>query len=317
MRKADDIKNIAIIGAGLMGHGLAQVFASKNYNVYIYARRKEALPEAIEKVRANLTMMVKGGIKLEPPEKIISRIKTSTSMEEATADAHFVIESIAENMELKQNFFKDLDRMCSPDTILTSNTSVMSITEIASKSIRKDRIVGTHFWNPPYIIPLVEVVKTKDTSDHVFETTYNLLKNAGKHPVKVLKDVPGFLANRLQHALVREAMSIVEHGIADPASVDEAIKNSFGIRLGVLGPMEGSDMVGMDMVLAIQSYICKYLESSPNASPILKEKVDKGELGFKTGQGFFKWNKEDITKSRERLLTYLIDWAKREQDKAK
>ena len=311
-----DVRNIAVIGAGMIAPGVAQVFAAKKYNVYIYARRAEALTQAVESIRKNLTMMSNKGLGLASEiEPTIRRIKTTTELSKAAANTHLVIECLSENLELKQEFFQDLDQICAPDAILASNTSVISITEIAAKSKRRERIVGTHFWNPPYLIPLVEVTKAKDTSDDVVETTYQVLKNAGKHPVKCLKDVPGFIANRLQHALWREAISMVEHGICDAAAVDEALKNGFAIRLPILGPIENADMVGLDLTLSIHDYILKHLESSPNPSPLLREKVKRGELGFKTGKGFQTWTAEEISKSRARLLEYLIEWTKNQQNK--
>jgi len=315
--RAEDISNIAVIGAGMIAPGVAQVFATKNYNVRIFARRQEALRAAIERIRSALSTMAERGIGLQSEiEPAISRIKTTTELSEAAADAHLVIECVSENLELKQQFFHNLDRLCPPETILATNTSVISITEIAAKARVKERILGTHFWNPPYLIPLVEVTKARDTSDEAMEATYQLMKNAGKHPVKCMKDVPGFIANRLQHALWREAISIVENDIADAATVDEAIKNSFAIRLPVLGPIENADMVGLDLTLSIHDYILKHLESSPNPSPLLREKVKRGELGFKTAQGFYSWSPEEINKSKERLLEYLIEWTKKEQGKA-
>jgi 3-hydroxybutyryl-CoA dehydrogenase len=315
--KDNSIKNISIIGSGLMGHGIAQIFACKGYPVYLLDIKQEFLDKGIKNVRANLSLMAKEGLKLDSDiDTIISRIKTTTSMEQTTSNAHLVIEAASENLELKQKIFQDLDRLCSPDTILATNTSVISITEIAAKAQKRDRIVGTHFWNPPYLIPLVEVVKGNESSDEAVDATYNFLKKVGKHPVKVMKDVPGFIANRLQHALWREAMAIVQNGIADPASVDEVIKAGFGIRLPVLGPMENADMVGLDLIVAIHDYVLKYIDVTQGASPVLREKVKRGELGFKTGQGFFKWSEEDINKSREKLLKHLIDWTKKEQEKS-
>jgi len=312
--QAKDIKNISVIGAGMISPGVAQVFAVKNYNVCIYARRQEVLPEAIDKIRTNLAMMAEKGLGSESEiEPAISRIKTTTDLSEAAADAQLVIECLSENLELKQKFFQDLDRLCPADAILATNTSVISVTEIASKSQNRGRILGTHFWNPPYLIPLVEVVKGNDTTDEVMEATYQVMKDAGKHPVKCMKDVPGFIANRLQHALWREAISIVEHGIADAATVDEALQNSFAIRLPVLSPLETADMVGLDLALSIHDYILKHLESSPDPSPLLKEKVEKGELGFKTGQGFQTWSAEDADRSRKKLANYLIEWTKWQQ----
>jgi 3-hydroxybutyryl-CoA dehydrogenase len=315
--KAEDVSNVVVIGAGMIGPGIAQVFAVKNYQVCLLDIKEEILLKAIGNIRSNLSTMARKGIfRKSEVDPIISRIKTTTNMAEAASQAQLVIEAVTENLELKQKVFQDLDRLCSPEAILATNTSVISITEIAAKARRRGRILGTHFWNPPYIIPLVEVVKGKETSEETLETTYQLLNNAGKHPVKVMKDVPGFIANRLQHALWREAISIVEHGIADAATVDEAIKNSFAIRLPVLGPIENADMVGLDLVLSIHDYVLKYLESSPNPSPLLREKVKRGELGFKTAQGFYTWSPGEINKSKERLLEYLIEWTKKEQGKA-
>jgi len=314
--QAEGITNICVIGAGLMGHGIAQVFASKNYNIRLLDVKAGLLSKAIENIRSNLSMMAKKGVGSGSEiEAIISRIKTTTSMDEATLDAQLVIEAVPESLELKQKVFQDLDRLCPPKTILATNTSVISPTEIATKARNRERILGTHFWHPPYLIPLVEVVKGKETSEETVETTYHVLKNAGKHPVKVMKDVPGFIGNRLQHALWREAISIVEKGIADPAAVDDVIKKGFGIRLPILGPLENADMVGLDMILAIHDYIFKYIDASPDASPLLKKKVEKGELGFKTRHGFQIWTAEEAEKSRKNLLDKLMEWTKREQDK--
>jgi 3-hydroxybutyryl-CoA dehydrogenase len=161
---------------------------------------------------------------------------------------------------------------------------------------------------------LVEVVPGNKTSSEVVDYTYELLKTAGKHPVKVKRDVPGFVGNRLQHALWREAISIVEQGIADAATVDEVIKQGFGIRLPILGPLETADMVGLDLTLQIHDYILQHIERSPGPSPLLREKVKKGELGFKTGKGFQQWSPEEIDQSRKNLVDYLIKW-NREQEK--
>jgi len=312
----EDVRNIAIIGAGFIGPGIAQVFAAKNYNVCLVDIKTEILDAALKSIRSNLAMMAEKGLCPSGEiESIISRIKTASNMADVVGGTQMVIEAVTEKMELKQSIFQQLDRLCSPETVLASNTSVMSITEIASKAVHRERIVGTHFWNPPFLIPLVEVTRAKDTSDAVMETTYQVMKLAGKHPVKCQKDVPGFIANRLQHALWREAISIVQNGIADAATVDEAVKNSFAIRLPVLGPIENADMVGLDLTLSIHDYILKYLESSPAPSPLLQEKVKRNELGFKTGHGFQDWSPEQAKESREKLLEYLIEWTKNQQNR--
>jgi 3-hydroxybutyryl-CoA dehydrogenase len=305
-------QRVSVIGAGLMGHGIAQIFATRGYSVTLTDVKEELLAKALEGVHSNLTLMAEKGIGLwEDIDSVLARIKTTVDMAEAADGVHCVIEAVFENLELKQKIFQDLDALCPEEAILATNTSVISITEIAEKSVHRERIVGTHFWNPPYLIPLVEVIRGKDTADWTMDKTYDLLKEVGKHPVRVNKDVPGFVGNRLQHALWREAISIVERGIADAATVDECIKHGFGLRLPVLGPMETADMVGTDLTLAIHDYILKHLEDSPEPSPLLKEKVARNELGFKTGRGFQEWPPETIQQLRHKLMEYLLEWTKR------
>jgi 3-hydroxybutyryl-CoA dehydrogenase len=305
-------KRVGVIGAGLMGHGIAQIFAIRGYSVTLMDVKEELLSKALEGVRSNLSLMAEKGIgRREDIDSALSRIKTTVDMAEAADGAQFVVEAAFENLELKQKIFQDLDALCPEGTILATNTSVISITEIAEKCGHRERVVGTHFWNPPYLIPLVEVIRGKDTADWVMDRTYDLFKEVGKHPVRVNKDVPGFVGNRLQHALWREAISIVERGIADAATVDECIKHGFGLRLPVLGPMETADMVGTDLTLAIHDYILKHLESSPEPSPLLKEKVARGDLGFKTGRGFQEWPPETVQQVRRNLMEYLLAWTKR------
>ncbi len=313
--KAEGINHVALLGAGMVGHGLALHFAKAGCQVSLYSRTQQTLDKATENIRANLPALLQGQSSVEDEiEKTISRINATRNIDEAVAKAQIVIESVAEDLKVKQDLFKELDQMCPPDVILATNTSVISITAIASKAQNRDRIVGTHFWFPPYLIPLVEVVKGKDTSDETMEITYQFMKETRKHPIKCLKDVPGFVANRLQHALWREAISIVENGIADAATVDDAIKQSFGIRIPVLGPIENADMVGLDLVLAIHNNVLEDLEASPNPSPLLEDKVAKGELGFKSGKGLYdKWTTESMKRTRERLTKHLIDYSRRQQ----
>ncbi|MCJ7655798.1 MAG: 3-hydroxyacyl-CoA dehydrogenase family protein [Dehalococcoidia bacterium] len=313
--KAEEIDHVALVGAGMIGHGLALHFAKAGYQVSLYSRTQQTLDKAIESIKSNLPALLQGQANVQDEvDKIARRIKTTRNLDEAISKAPIIIESVAEDLKIKQDLFKELDQMCPKDTILATNTSVISITEIASKAKNRNRIVGAHFWFPPYLIPLVEVVKGRDTSDETMEITYQFMKKAGKYPIKCLKDVPGFVANRLQHALWREAISIVENGIADAATVDDAIKQSFGIRVAVLGPIENADMAGLDLILAIHNTVLKDLEASPNSSPLLKDKVKKGELGFKSGKGFYdNWTPENIKRTRERLMKYLIDYSRRQQ----
>ncbi len=301
------IKNVTIIGNGLMGCGCALVFA-RNPEFDVTIKYRSGTADMIyDKIRGFLVPLVNKGVYTQDEaDTIVGRVKTETDLAASVKDADLVMECIAENMTLKQDQFAALEPLTRPDTIYATNTSVMSITAIASKTVKKDRVVGTHFWNPPYLIPLVEVVKAFETSDETMDLTLDALLRAGKKAVRCNKDVPGFIANRMQHALWREAISIVAHGIADAATVDEAVRNSFGLRLPVLGPMENSDMVGTDLTLSIHEYMLQHLENDPTPSPLLLEKVAAGDLGFKSGKGFQEWDADSIAASRRKLSEHLI-----------
>lgn len=301
-------KKVAVLGAGVMGTGIAQLFATKGYQVtiiYVYDDIVRAKP--FETMKENLKVLCKNGV-LDEKEipTILSNVTCTENMEEAAKAADIIFECIVEDLTTKQEYFKKLDEICAPETILATNTSVISITEIAEKSTHKERIIGTHFWKPAYLVPLVEVIKTSYVSEKTVSETYNLLEEAGKTPVLVQKDVPGFLANRMQHALFREAISIVEHGIATPEDVDKAIKNGFGMRLGVMAPMEVMDSGGIDLTYNIHKYLFPYIENSTTPSPLLRKLYDEGKLGFKTGAGFQEWNQEEMRQSTENLIDGLI-----------
>ncbi len=304
------IKNVTILGSGLMGNGLAQVFAM-DPETQVILRSRSSKDEPLKPVQDNLKLLVsKASLTQDQADGILSRITFTDDLESAVKYADLVVECVVENMEIKQNLFRDIEPLCKPDAILATNTSVMSITEIASKTVDKSRVIGTHFWNPPYLIPLVEVIKGDETSLEVMDITYDYLKKIGKKPVKCMKDVPGFIANRLQHAIWREAFSIVENGIADAATVDEALRYGPGLRWPILGILENADMIGLDLSYNIQNYIVKHLEDSHEPSALLKQLVDQGNLGFKTGKGYQTWTPEQIQVSNKRLREYLIEVTK-------
>lgn len=304
------IKNVTILGSGLMGNGLAQVFAMDS-DTKVILRSRSAKDDPLKPVQDNLKLLVsKEALTQTEAESILSRISFTDDLGSAVKNADLIVECVVENMEIKQNLFRDIEPLCKPNAILATNTSVMSITEIASKTKDKSRVIGTHFWNPPYLIPLVEVIKGEETSLEVMDITYDYLKKIGKKPVKCMKDVPGFIANRLQHAIWREALSIVENGIADPATVDEALRYGPGLRWPILGILENADMIGLDLSYNIQNYIVKYLEDSHTPSALLKQLVDQGDLGFKTGKGYQTWTPEQIQASNTRLREYLIEVTK-------
>jgi 3-hydroxybutyryl-CoA dehydrogenase len=293
------METVAVVGAGMMGQGIAEVFAAKGHKVRLYARRQEVLDQVHEKARANFKVL---GV----DEKAAENISLHNTIESGVTGADIVFENAAENMEVKQNLFAEMEKYTGNECILASNTSVMPITQIGEKCKDRYRVLGTHWWNPPYLIPLVEVVQTEYSDMKLVHRTIDLLNRAGKVAVHVKRDVPGFVANRMQHALWREAVSIVEHGICDAETVDMCVKNSFGLRLPVLAPLENADLVGLDLTLAIHNTILSKIEASPDPSPYLKDKVSKGELGMKTGNGFYEgWTPEKMQAVRSRLSGYL------------
>jgi 3-hydroxybutyryl-CoA dehydrogenase len=302
------IKKIAVIGAGMMGNSLAQVFAS-NRDLAVVLRTRRLKDDRFEPIEKNLAVMVsKGAATAEEKAYILSHIRFETDLKKAVEDADFIIECAPEVMETKQDLFAEIEQYCRPDAILATNTSVMSPTEISLKCTRRERVVGAHFWNPGHLIPLVEVVKSDYTAESVLEDTLRLLTDCGKKPICCKRDVPGFVANRLQHALWREAFYMVQEGIADAKTVDDACKYGPGLRWPVMGPMENSDLVGIQLSYNIHSYILKHLADNHEPSPCLKAMLDRGDLGFSSLQGWQKWTPEQIESIHTGLREYLIEY---------
>jgi 3-hydroxybutyryl-CoA dehydrogenase len=290
---------IAVIGAGLMGHGIAQVFALHGHTVAVYDSHDGNLRTLKDRISANLH-------DLGEDTGAVSRVTPHGDLAQALRDADYVVEAVLEDLPLKQRLFAEIERRVRPDTILASNTSVIPITKIMEGLQRRERALGTHWWNPPYLVPLVEVIGTQWTSQAAVDWTMALHKAIGKTPVHVKKDVAGFVGNRLQHALWREAVALLEHGICDAETVDTVIKASFGRRLAVLGPLENADLVGTDLTLAIHKTVLPEIESRPGPSPYLEKLVADGKLGMKTGEGFRKWTPEQQAALRAKVTQHLM-----------
>src|SRR5579872_5919243 len=285
---------IAVIGAGLMGHGIAQVFALAGHAVTITDTVVQNLDTAKARIAANLR-------DLGDDASAVERVTPCVDLADTLREADYAVEAVLENLALKQKLFAEIERHVRPDTILASNTSVIPITAIMQGLARRERALGTHWWNPPFLVPLVEVIETEWTSAATVAWTMKLHEAAGKTPAHVKKDVPGFIGNRLQHALWREAIALVEQGICDAETVDAVIKASFGQRLAVLGPLENADLVGTDLALAVHNVVLPAIDSRPSASPYLQALVASGKLGFKSGEGFRKWSQEEQSALRARL----------------
>lgn len=289
---------ISVLGAGLMGHGIAQVFALAGHEVAIYDPLAASLDQVKARILANLR-------DLGDDETAVERVRPCPDLAAAVRDADYVVEAAPENLELKRKLFAETENYVRPDTILASNTSVIPITAIMQDLRERSRALGTHWWNPPYLVPLVEVIGTQWTAPAVIDFTMRLHAAAGKKPAHVKKDVAGFIGNRLQHALWREAVALVEQGICDAETVDTVIKAAFGRRLAVLGPLENADLVGTDLTLAIHKTVLPAINSRPGPSPYLERLVAEGKLGFKSGEGFRQWTPQAQAALRTKVVQHL------------
>ena len=306
-KKIDNIKNIAVIGAGLMGHGIAQEFACAGYRVYLHDITEEQLNNARVQIGKNLMLLAENAVIEEISiSATLQRIHTTTDLTVAAKTADFVVEAVSENLPLKQHIFEELDSLCQPHTILASNTTALMPSQIGVNTKRTDKILNTHYFNPPYLIPLVELIRSPNTSDETVSVTFDLLTAIGKTPAIIDKEALGFVGPRLQAALIREAFAIVEQGIASAETVDLVVRNSFGRRLSVAGPFEVFELAGWDLVLAAFEELYKDLNSSPDINPLLREMVESGKLGVKSGEGFYQWTDERQQALRNRMSQALI-----------
>lgn len=294
--------NIAVIGAGLMGHGIALTLARAGHSVIVYDPMSDARESVHARIANSMDLM---GLGTDETARAIAKICTKDTIASAVRRADIVFEAAPEKLDLKQSIFAEIEAHAPKTCILASNTSVMPITKIMSKLRHKSRALGTHWWNPPHMIPLVEVVNTEWTDPRIADQMMELLDSVGKTPVLVKKDVPGFIGNRLQHALWREAISLVANGICDAEAVDTVVKSSFGRRLSVLGPLENADLVGTDLTLDIHENVLFDLESEQKPSDYLQQLVDNGKLGMKSGEGFQAWTAAEAAEVRERVASHL------------
>ena len=267
---------------------------------------------ALDRARASIARQL-GVYAAGDEAEAMARIRMSPDLE-AAADCDLVIEAVPENLELKRGIFAKLDAICAPGAIFATNTSGLSINALASAVTRRERFVGTHFFTPADVIPLVEVVRNDDTSEATVAVVMDALRAVGKRPVLVRRDIPGFIANRIQHALAREAISLLEKGVASAEDIDEVVKWSLGIRLALSGPLEQRDMNGIDVHHAIASYLYQDLENRQEPSELLRGKVERGELGAKSGQGFYAWSperRERVLREKSEALAELAAWLER------
>jgi 3-hydroxybutyryl-CoA dehydrogenase len=296
----EDIKNISVIGAGIMGHGIGLTYALAGYKVALNARRETTLSNAMRHIMNDLKTFAESSlISQDMIEETLSRLTTTTDLKKAVKDADFVTETAVEDVEAKRQIFTDLDVFCPGHTIFASNTSSLVLRDFTSQCRRRDKILITHWFNPPHIVPVVEVVRGEETSDETMELVYALLKKVKKLPVKILKEIPGFVVNRIQMGMIREVWSLWQQGVASPEDIDLAVRGSFGFRLAAIGPLETCDLAGLDLWYGIADRLFKVINDAHQPPEALKEKVEAGELGLKSGKGFFDYRIDYFTKGQD------------------
>lgn len=304
------IRRIAVIGAGIMGHGIAQVCAQAGKKVTLVDSIPEVIQSAPTRIEKSVRMLCDNGMlsaALVP--QIMRNLTFTTRLEDGVESADVVFEVISEALDVKRALFTELDARCGPSVIFASNTSAIPIHLLANCSKHPQRVIGTHFFNPAQLVPLVEIITPETTSAAVFTKMMDFFNAAGKKPVHVRKDIPGFIGNRLQTALAREAMSLVQRGVASPEDVDTVIKFSLALRMPFSGILEQRDLNGLDTHLAVTETLYPNLEDAKEALPVLRDKVAQGEYGLKTGKGFYDWTTQDraeVVRSKNQQLVSLL-----------
>ena len=312
-------EKIAVIGAGLMGRGICQSFASTGYEVSLVDLNNAILNRAMEQIEGSLKNIEEKGLLDESPRQVLGRISPETDFSKACSNATFAEEAVFENLEVKKETFAKLSSVSSPDCILATNTTSLPVSSIAGAADRQERVIGAHFWNPPQLMLAVEVVKGEKTSESVVERTVSLLRSIGKNPAVVRKDVPGQIGIRILYAMIREATSLVENGVASPEDVDRVVKEALGTRLEVLGPLELCDLSGIDLVNNVAKGLYSELDASQGPQRIIMDMVANNELGIKTGKGFYDWNLgrktvQDTTRLRDEHLMKILKERKENQN---
>lgn len=285
-----EVRKVAVLGAGLMGHGIAQVAAQvAKFEVNLRDINQEFLDEGISMINTSLQRFLKKGVITENEvNETLGRIHPILNLKEAVADADLIIEAVPENVKLKKSVLSEVDKFAKPDAILASNTSSISITELASATSRPEKFCGLHFFNPPQLMKLIEIIRGAKTSDETIDLVVDVTKKMEKEPVVVKKDCAGFIVNRILVPALNEAISLVWEGIAEPEDVDKAI------RLGLnwpMGPLKLVDYLGLDTTLSIAEVLRNDLDPKYSPCPLLRQMVRAGLLGRKTGKGFYDWTK--------------------------
>lgn len=307
----EGIRKVLVVGSGLMGHGIGQVFALGGYSVVLNDLDDERLGRAVDGIRRNLSLFVDEAL-ITPAEmaNALARVSTDSDLARAAGDVDLVVEATFENLDSKRAVLRRISDLCPDRTLLASNTSGLSVNAMAPHTGRPDRFVVAHFWNPPHLIPLVEVVRGDQTAETTITRMVDVLRSVGKAPVVVQKDVLGFVGNRLQYALFREALGLVQNGVCTAEDIDTVVKMSFGRRLTTAGPLETADINGTDLFHSISQYLFPDLDNATGPHAFFNDLIAEGRTGVKAGRGFRDWPGDRAERIKQNRDRELIRWLK-------
>jgi 3-hydroxybutyryl-CoA dehydrogenase len=301
--KLEDIHRISVLGSGIMGHGIAQSFLMGGYPVALYDVDQSILDRAAVLIEQNLKLFAQFNlINEEDVEACLARLTTTLDLKRCVAESQFVTEAVPEDLALKQHLFEEMESCCADDAILATNTSSLTMADIGVRVRKRARLVITHWFNPPHIVPAVEVVNSRWTSAETMDTTYGLLTKLKKLPVRINRELPGFIVNRIQMALIREVLSLYDQGVAGAEDIDRAVKGSLGFRLASIGPLQTVDMGGLGLWLKVYELLAPLIESSTEPPAALQRLAGQGHDGIKTGKGFYDYTADYANGSLDKAV---------------
>lgn len=300
-----DISIVGVVGAGLMGHGLALEFARAGYSVILQDESAAQRDSAPDRIRAAISTLTRFDlVDASAAGRILEHISIIADLDELAGKARFIVEAVVEDLAVKQSVFARLDANCAPGVVLASNTSAFSPTDIGNATENPQRVLVTHYFNPPYLLPGVEIVPGRETAPESVETAVRLCRSIAKEPVVLRRETTGFVINRLQFALFREAVALVEDGIVSPQDLDRLVVTGMGNRLGVYGPFKIADLAGLDVYESICRSVFPVLNNSDGPQDSLSEMVDSGRFGAKTRRGVYEWSDDDVAEVIEGLARH-------------
>ena len=295
------VRRAAVIGTGTMGPGMGAVLARVGIETALY----DVSPEALERAKGGAELAAGVLERLDATKEDGGSLRFESDLGAALDGVDFVIEAVPEKLELKHDVFRQFEEAVAPETVLASNTSGIPITKIAEVCEHPARVIGMHWSNPPHLIPMIEVIPGEGSSQETVDTTAELVRRIGYHPVQE-REVPGFVENRILYAILRECLDLVDRGIISPEGLDLNVRWGIGYKLAVIGPMELLDMAGLDIYNAVGSYLNQDLSTSGDVSSTIREKIDQGRLGMKTGGGIYDYTPEQIEELRARRAGKLV-----------